>query len=90
MSKIEKVLATGKTHTTVSAAGNTSRGHNGSLDIQLSSPGNAKLAHEFKTIAPHPTAEQLFAGAWSACYTCLLYTSPSPRDATLSRMPSSA
>ena len=26
--------------------------------------------------------------AW--LYTCLLYTSPSPRDATLSRMPSSA
>ena len=24
------------------------------------------------------------------CDTCLLYTSPSPRDATLSRMPSSA
>ena len=24
------------------------------------------------------------------CLTCLLYTSPSPRDATLSRMPSSA
>ena len=24
------------------------------------------------------------------CCTCLLYTSPSPRDATLSRMPSSA
>ena len=29
---------------------------------------------------------QLETGA----YTCLLYTSPSPRDATLSRMPSSA
>ena len=26
----------------------------------------------------------------SCLYTCLLYTSPSPRDATLSRMPSSA
>ena len=26
----------------------------------------------------------------SQTYTCLLYTSPSPRDATLSRMPSSA
>ena len=26
----------------------------------------------------------------SEAYTCLLYTSPSPRDATLSRMPSSA
>ena len=25
-----------------------------------------------------------------ATWTCLLYTSPSPRDATLSRMPSSA
>jgi Ohr subfamily peroxiredoxin len=65
MNKIEKVLATGKTHTTFSDAGNSSRG----LDIQLSSPGNAKLAHEFTAIVPHPTAEQLFAGAWSACYT---------------------
>ena len=26
----------------------------------------------------------------SAAYTCLLYTSPSPRDVLLSRMPSSA
>ena len=29
-------------------------------------------------------------GAFAACLLCLLYTSPSPRDATLSRMPSSA
>ena len=32
-------------------------------------------------------------GVWSEqsqTWTCLLYTSPSPRDATLSRMPSSA
>ena len=28
------------------------------------------------------------SGTWGE--TCLLYTSPSPRDATLSRMPSSA
>ena len=27
---------------------------------------------------------------WVQIYNCLLYTSPSPRDATLSRMPSSA
>ena len=27
---------------------------------------------------------------WADSYGCLLYTSPSPRDATLSRMPSSA
>ena len=29
-------------------------------------------------------------GPFVTIYTCLLYTSPSPRDATLSRMPSSA
>ena len=29
-------------------------------------------------------------GVVSQCGNCLLYTSPSPRDATLSRMPSSA
>jgi osmotically inducible protein OsmC len=69
MSKIEKVLATGTTHTTASAAGRTSRGHNGNLDIVLSSPGSAKPVHEFSNILPHPTAEQLFAGAWSACYS---------------------
>ena len=28
--------------------------------------------------------------AWRYGWSCLLYTSPSPRDATLSRMPSSA
>ena len=33
----------------------------------------------------HKTAPDL-----SKYFTCLLYTSPSPRDATLSRMPSSA
>ena len=27
---------------------------------------------------------------WGECYTCLLYTSPSPRDRQKSRMPSSA
>ena len=30
------------------------------------------------------------AAAINVSYNCLLYTSPSPRDATLSRMPSSA
>jgi Ohr subfamily peroxiredoxin len=69
MSKIEKVLATGKTHTTFSGADTTLRGHNGNLDIELSSPGSAQPAHVFAAIQPHPKAEQLFAGAWSACYT---------------------
>lgn len=67
MSKIEKVLATGKTHTMHSSAGVTSRGHNGTLDIALS-PGNSTTpAHVFTTVQPHPTAEQLFAGADAIC-----------------------
>lgn len=68
MSKIEKILVTGKTHTALSASGNTSRGHNGTLDIELSTVGSATPAHVFAATQPHPTAEQLFAGAWSACY----------------------
>lgn len=69
MSKIEKVLATGKTHTTISHTGSTARGHTADVDIQLSSPGSATPAHVFAGTQPHPAAEQLFAGAWSACYT---------------------
>jgi lipoyl-dependent peroxiredoxin len=61
MSRIEKVLASGKTHTRVSGPGER-------VDIQLSSPGDASPAHAFTAIQAHPTAERLFAGAWSACY----------------------
>ena len=45
-------------------------------------------------IALHPTNENIvYLAVGENCNsskTCLLYTSPSPRDATLSRMPSSA
>ncbi|MDB5983432.1 MAG: OsmC family protein, partial [Pseudomonas sp.] len=68
MSKIEQVLASRKTHTTLTIADNKSRGHNGNLDIELSSPGSATPAHVLTAVQPHPKAEQLFAGAWSACY----------------------
>ena len=37
-----------------------------------------------------PPQQAIDAGYNRAFTTCLLYTSPSPRDATLSRMPSSA
>ena len=36
------------------------------------------------------TWSETLAGEKAFNHTCLLYTSPSPRDATLSRMPSSA
>jgi Ohr subfamily peroxiredoxin len=70
MSKIQKVLTTGKTHTTASDADIFSGRHEGKLNIHLSAPGNGAAGeHVFEAVQPHPTAEQLFAGAWSACYS---------------------
>ena len=46
-----------------------------------------QLLSEFEGTA-QPECEDV-SQAWLTC-VCLLYTSPSPRDATLSRMPSSA
>ena|ERR1700754_2956096 len=66
MSKIEKVLLTGKTHTTMTQG--QARGAHGNVDVALSSPGMPKLSQSFADTMPHPLAEQLFAGAWSACY----------------------
>ena len=43
-------------------------------------------AYEFYNLKQFETIENLA----EKLYGCLLYTSPSPRDATLSRMPSSA
>lgn len=70
MSKITKVLATGKTRTTGSDSAVFSGNHEGKLDIQLTAPGNnTARTHHFDAIEAHPTAEQLFAGAWSACFS---------------------
>src|ERR1700744_659320 len=61
MTKIENVLLTGKTHTTLTGRG-------GRVDLNLSTPkGGSKIT--FPAVEAHPTAEQLFAGAWSACYS---------------------
>jgi len=61
MTTIQTVLFSGKTHT-------TPRGHD-RVDINLSIPGSAGSEINFSDVQLHPTAEQLFAGAWSACYT---------------------
>jgi lipoyl-dependent peroxiredoxin len=70
MNKIDKVLFKGKSHTTASPRDGASRGGHGALDIQLSSGG--KNEELFAAVQPHPTAERLFAGAWSACYSAAL------------------
>ena len=41
-------------------------------------------------VSTKKAAKQIRSGTDNLCLDCLLYTSPSPRDATLSRMPSSA
>jgi Ohr subfamily peroxiredoxin len=58
MPKIEKVLYTGKTHTSGGREG-ASRSDDGRLDIQLSSPGSTGNG---------TNPEQLFAAGWSACF----------------------
>jgi Ohr subfamily peroxiredoxin len=68
--KIMKVLATGKTRTTGADSAIFSGNHEGKLNIKLAAPGNSAVPeYEFAAVGAHPTAEQLFAGAWSACYS---------------------
>lgn len=54
----EKVLYTGKTHTTGGRDG-ASKSSDGNLDIKLSTPGGTQ---------PGTNPEQLFAAGWSACF----------------------
>ena len=48
------------------------------------------LLEEIETKAPDSQAQPLYIDEHGHHYSCLLYTSPSPRDRTRSRMPSSA
>ena len=63
------------------------------LHVLLSSPDGSEagpaqsLTHKVKIFV---AASAVVAGGVLMYRSCLLYTSPSPRDATLSRMPSSA
>ena len=55
---------------------------------KVSSPKEAEI--HFQTGTPQLRIVGTKIKKSTVTYTCLLYTSPSPRDATLSRMPSSA
>jgi osmotically inducible protein OsmC len=81
MEKIEKVLASGNTHATINRDPNVQRGEFGVYDLTLSAPGVESL--EFIATEPHPTAEQLFAGAWSACYTTVFGMAAQLKKVTL-------
>ena len=77
MSKIEKVLATGKTHTTAVTPGSV----HSNVNLRLSAAGGRDIS--FDNIVAHPSAEQLFAGAWSSCYTLALTLAAAQNKVTL-------
>jgi lipoyl-dependent peroxiredoxin len=81
MKKIETVRYTGRTHTKVNHDPALQRGEHGIVDIKLSATG-AK-SYEFIAAELHPTAEQLFAGAWSACWITVLGVAASMKKITL-------
>ena len=81
MEKIEKVLASGNTHATVNRDPKLQSGEFGVFDLKLTAPGVEDV--EFIVTEPHPTAETLFAGAWSACYTTVFGKAASIKKVTL-------
>lgn len=68
ITKIQTVMLTGKTHTTASHREGAPHGDE-RIDIKLSTPGTSDHDIALTAIQAHPAAEELFAGAWSACYT---------------------
>ena len=62
-------------------------GENRTFDPPSSIVENANATNEWFDLAEE---DRLAYWQKQALESCLLYTSPSPRDATLSRMPSSA
>jgi lipoyl-dependent peroxiredoxin len=81
MEKIEKVLASGNSHITVNRDPDTHRGEFGAYDLKLTAPGIEDV--EYIGTEPHPRAEQLFAGAWSACYTTVFGMAAQLKQVTL-------
>ena len=59
MTRIDKVLYTGKVHTSAGGRDGEAHSDDGRLNIQLSSPG---------TTGSGTNPEQLFAAGWSACF----------------------
>jgi lipoyl-dependent peroxiredoxin len=59
MSRVSKVLHTGKARTSGGRENGASRSSDGRLDIRFSNPGSARIG---------TNPEQLFAAAWSACF----------------------
>ena len=81
MTRIDQVLFSGNSHATVNHDPDAKRGEHGVLDLALSAPNGERS--DFIATALHPRAEQLFSGAWSACYISAFEIAASMRKVTL-------
>ena len=57
------------------------------FDVELL---KAFIIRSLSELSKNFSVDSIFTSTHGACIACLLYTSPSPRDGLLSRMPSSA
>ena len=79
--------------TTINVSGTTDRSDEVIVKVLAPNRNIVSIAQITPTSGSFATTIETSGALWSqdGTYTiCLLYTSPSPRDATLSRMPSSA
>ncbi len=81
MGKIEQDLFSGNSHATINRDPDVQRGEHGVLDLKLSASGDE--SREFIATELHPRAEQLFSGAWSACYISAFEIAASMKKVTL-------
>jgi osmotically inducible protein OsmC len=81
MPKIDQVLFSGNSHAAINRDPNAQRGELGVLDLKLSAPDGE--SREFVATGLHPRAEQLFSGAWSACYISAFEIAASLKKVTL-------
>ena len=58
--------------------------------LHITGKGRTELRHILKELEDDGKLERTAKRAYAKADTCLLYTSPSPRDKRQSRMPSSA
>ncbi|MEX3639346.1 Ohr family peroxiredoxin [Paraburkholderia sp. BR14320] len=81
MTRIDQVLFSGNSHATVNHDPELQRGEHGVLDLKLSALNGE--SRDFIATELHPRAEQMFAGAWSACYISAFEIAASLRKVTL-------
>jgi lipoyl-dependent peroxiredoxin len=81
MTRIDTVLFSGNSHGAFNRDPDVQRGEYGVLDLRLSAPGVE--SRDFIATEPHPRAEQLFSGAWSACYISAFAIAATMKKVTL-------